>query len=71
MASPLVEPNTQVLLVAFEDVLERLLNQDSLGGAVIKATRMRIILFIVDPDTIDYEIKATTTTQTHLPTVVR
>ena len=71
VASPLVEPNTQVLLVAFEDVLERLLNQDSLGGAVIKATRMRIILFIVDPDTIDYEIKATTTTQTHLPTVVR
>ena len=57
MASPLVKANTQVLLVALEDVLERLLSQIVLGDT-FKATYPSIILFIVDPLTIDYEIEA-------------
>ena len=48
-----------MLLVVFEDVLEQLISQDILGDAV-KATFLKFILFIVDPDpvTIDYEIEA-------------
>ena len=57
MASPLVESNAQVFLVALEDMLEGLLCQYFFGDTV-KATYTRIILFIVDALTIDYEIQA-------------